>query len=105
MILYKEKNNEKVAYIKCDCNTHGIEIEKIDFKDPDIPNDIYISLYTNNFYSKQYGFFKKIKDKIIKIFYIILGKDYKIDDNIILSEKDLEELIEVLNKIKEERKK
>lgn len=101
MILYKEKNNEKVAYIKCDCNTHGIEIEKIDFKDPDIPNDIYISLYTNNFYSKQYGFFKKIKDKIIKIFYIILGKDYKIDDNIILSEKDLEELIEVLNKIKE----
>lgn len=105
MILYREKDKEKIAYIRCDCMAHGIEIDKIDFEDLEIPNDICISLYTDNFYSKQYGFFRKWKDKIVKIFYILLGKGYKIEDDIVLSENDLEELIEVLNKFKEERKK
>lgn len=105
MIFYKEENKEKVAYIRCDCMTHGIEIEKIVFEDSEIPNDICISLYTDNFYSKQYNFFKRWKDKIVKIFYIILGKNYKIEDNIVLSENDLEELIKVLNNFKEENNK
>ena len=33
MILYREKDKEKVAYIRCDCMAHGIEIDKIDFED------------------------------------------------------------------------
>ena len=44
MILYREKDKEKVAYIRCDCMAHGIEIDKIDFEDPEIPNDICLSL-------------------------------------------------------------
>ena len=96
MILYREKDKEKVAYIRCDCMAHGIEIDKIDFEDSEIPNDICISLYTDNFYSKQYGFFRKWKDKIVKIFYILLGKGYKIEDDIVLSENDLEEFIKAL---------
>lgn len=103
MILYNENNTEKIAYIRCGCGTHGIEISKIKFNEPKIPNDISIIMYKDNFYSKQYNFFKKWKDKFVKIFYILRGKAYRIEDDIILSETDLAELIEVLTKIKEER--
>lgn len=68
MILYREKDKEKVAYIRCDCMAHGIEIEEIDFGDLEIPNDICISLYTDNFYSKQYGFLKNGKIKLSRFF-------------------------------------
>ncbi len=98
MIFYNDKDREKVAYIRCECMTHGIEISKMDFS-----NDIAITMYTDNFYSKQYNFFKRWKDKIIKVFQVLRGKSYRIDDDIILSETDLGELIEVLTKIKEEK--
>jgi predicted N-acyltransferase len=93
MIFYKDN----IAYIRCECQVHGIEISNIG------DEEINISLYTDNFYSKQNSFFKKWKDKLTKIYYILIGKSYRIDNDIILSINDLDELIEVLNKIKEER--
>lgn len=105
MILYNEDNTEKVAYIRCECMTHGIEISKLKFDEPNIPSDIIITMYTDNFYGEQKeNFFKRWKDKFVKIFYILRGKAYRIESDIVLSETDLEELIEVLKKIKEENK-
>ncbi|MGN1312212.1 MAG: hypothetical protein ACI4U4_04300 [Bacilli bacterium] len=53
MILYKEDNEQKVAYIRCDCMIHGIEISKIKNCNDQYDNEICLSMYTDNFYSKQ----------------------------------------------------
>lgn len=100
MILYNEKNGEKLLFVKCDCGTHGIELSKLADMDENYPQEIYLSIYTNNFSWKQYGFFKRTKMKLKKIWYIIIGKDYKIDDEICLNQDDIDCLIKGLEEIK-----
>ena len=51
MILYNEKDGEKVLFIRCSCGTHGIQLMKYNYKD-DPSEEIYLSVYTDMFYSK-----------------------------------------------------
>lgn len=81
--------------------THGIKVQKITFNDINIKPDYYISLYTDNFYWKQYNWFDRIKAKFAQIFSILCGKGYRMDSELILSENDLEELVKILNEFKE----
>lgn len=105
MIFYnKDKDGDPIAYIRCSCGTHGIQLQKITFKDTDIKPDIYISLFTDNFYWKQYNWFDRLKAKFVQIFAILLGKGYRCDSELVLSTNDLEELIKVLNEFREGNK-
>lgn len=104
MIFYnKDENGDLVAYIRCNCGTHGIQLQKITFDNTDIKSEIYLSLFTDNFYWKQYTWFDRLKAKFAQIFAILIGKGYRCDSETVLSTDDLEELIEVLKKMKEER--
>ena len=105
MIFYnKDKDGDPIAYIRCDCGTHGIQLQKITFKDEDIKPDIYISLFTDNFYWKQYNWFDRLKAKFVQIFATLLGKGYRCESELVLSTNDLEELIKVLNEFREGNK-
>lgn len=102
MILYNEKDGEKILFIKCSCGTHGIQLQKFDY-DKDPSSEIYMSIYTDNFYAygSQSKFFTRLKKKIHKIWHILIGKDYKIDYEICLSPADIDSLIKGLKQIKE----
>ena len=69
--------------------THGIKLQKITFKD------------TDSYYYKQIGFFKRWKAKFAKIFLILRGKEYRVDDELILSQNDLEKLISTLQEYRD----
>ena len=45
--------------------THGIKLQKITFKEDNLPSDIYITFYTDSYYYKQIGFFKRWKAKFL----------------------------------------
>ena len=45
MIFYNKDGEENVAYIRCSCGTHGIQLQKITFKDENIkPVNVLIVL-------------------------------------------------------------
>ena len=92
--------------------THGIKLQKITFKEDDLPSDIYITFYTDSYYYKQIGFlkrwktkfakiFKRWKTKFAKIFLILRGKEYRVDDELVLSQNDLEKLISTLQEYRD----
>lgn len=99
MILYNEKNGERLLFIKCACGTHGIQLEKYDY-DNDPSQEIYLSIYSDNFYNKQEKFFSRLKTKFHKIWSIIRGKDYQVDYEICLAPDDIDCLIKGLNELK-----
>ena len=102
MIFYnKDKDGDPIAYIRCDCGTHGIQLQKITFKEDTLPSDIYITFYTDSYYYKQTSFLKRWKTKIAKIFLILRGKEYKVDDELVLSQNDLEKLISTLQEYRD----
>jgi len=107
MVLSKrDEYGDLVAIIRCQCGTHALEIKQLTFPgDIDLTPDYYITLLTDNFYWKQYNWWDRFKAKLVKIFSIICGKDYKIDEETVLSADDLEELIKVLQEMKEGEKK
>lgn len=81
--------------------THGIKLQKITFREDNLPSDIYITFYTDSYYYKQIGFFKRWKAKFTKIFLILRGKEYRIDDELVLSQNDLEKLITTLQEYRD----
>ncbi len=81
--------------------THGIKLQKVTFKEDNLPSDIYITFYTDSCYYKQTGFLKRWKAKIAKIFLILRGREYRIDDELLLSQNDLEKLISALQEYRD----
>lgn len=97
MILYNEKNNEKLLYVKCDCGTHGLELKR--FVD-DPSSEIYLSIYNDTFYSSQEGFFRRILKRFKTIWKIMRGKQYQVDYEICLRQDDIDCLIKGLKDLK-----
>ena len=104
MILYKETEDGSLAYIKCECGTHGIEISRPFELDGSKSPEIYLSLVLDSFYAQQTSFFSRFCDKCKKIWYIIRGKKYIIENDIVLKTQDIEELISILKRIEKEGK-
>ena len=97
MILYNEKDNERLLYVKCDCGTHGIELTR--YAD-DPSSEIYLSIYNDMFYSSQDNFFKKWRNKLKIIWKILRGKQYQVDYEVCLKKDDIDCLIKGLNDLK-----
>ncbi len=94
MIFYNENKSEKVAIVECSCGTHGIKIMRV-LGD----NDIYISPYTDNFYSKQHSILGNLWFKIKRIGQIITGKEYQMEE-IVLTNEDMIEFDKALHEIR-----
>ena len=97
MILYNEKNNEKLLYVKCDCGTHGLELKRFP---GDPSSEIYLSIYNDTFYSSQEGFFRRILKRFKTIWKIMRGKQYQVDYEICLRQDDIDCLIKGLKDLK-----
>ena len=97
MILYNEKNDERLLYVKCDCGTHGLELKR--FTD-DPSSEIYLSIYNDTFYSSQEGFFRRILKRFKTIWKIMRGKQYQVDYEICLRQDDIDCLIKGLKDLK-----
>ena len=98
MILYNEKDGEKVLFIRCSCGTHGIQLMKYDYKN-DPSEEIYLSIYTDMFYSKQDTFFQRLKQKIKKIWCIVRNKDYLVDYEVCLRPDDIKDIVKGLESL------
>ncbi len=94
MVFYNENENEKIAIVECACGTHGIKVTRI-LGD----NEIYISPYTDNFYSKQHSFFGNLWFKVKRIAQIIAGKEYRLEE-IVLTNDDVVEFDKALHEIR-----
>lgn len=105
-----KKNEEKVNNIKteCSCGCCTLKIEEIEnYTDDEIQilqlpkskkYDYSLQILINTFYSKQRGIIKIIKDRIKLIWYILLGKDYLLND-IILTKEQAEEFNKSLQRL------
>lgn len=94
MIFYNENEDSKTSVVECDCGCHGIKVMRVIGDD-----SIYISPYTDNFYSKQNnGFFRNILHKVKMIWKIICGKEYQLEE-LVITLKENNELINALQKI------
>ncbi len=94
MVFYNENKDEKTAIVECSCGTHGIKVMRV-LGD----NDIYISPYTDNFYSKQHSILGNLWFKIKRIGQIILGKEYRLEE-IVLTNNDVDEFERALQEIR-----
>lgn len=95
MVFYNENETCKESIVKCDCGCHGIEIMRIVGDD-----NIYISPYTDNFYSKQNkGLFKTIVNRIKNAWKMICGKEYQLEE-LVVNLEETDELINALQKIR-----
>lgn len=99
MIISGETKTEKIIIANCNCGCNeGIYITK--HKDIDFSDDYYVSIVASKFYSQQIGLFKSLRHRIKAIWYATLGKDYRLCE-IVLKEKDINDLINKLQNIKE----
>ena len=99
MIISGETKTEKIIIVNCNCGCNeGIYITK--HKDIDFSDDYYLSIVASKFYSQQMGLFKTLCNRIKMIWYIISGKNYRLCE-IVLKEKDIDNLINKLQNIKE----
>lgn len=95
MVLYKEKDNKKILFAQCDCvGNHGILLEK--YEDDD---EIYLSILNNSFSFKQESFWEKLKIKAKMIWYILIGKEYRLEE-IVIDSSNLDDLIKNLIHLK-----
>lgn len=104
MVLFKEdkEKKEKITYVRCDCGTHGFSLMRMtDFNDKPL-DEIFFAMYVDTFYAKQYSFFKKWKDKLYKMWCILIGKSYLIEHDLVLSKSDIHDLIDALQKIEKD---
>lgn len=73
--------------VECECQEHILRISKMDF------GEYAISVLTDNFSAKQdKKFFAKLKYKLKYIWYILIGREYVLDE-IIITEKDYDEFM------------
>ncbi len=95
MVFYNEDGDSKTNIVECSCGCHGIKVMRIVGDD-----SVYISPYTDNFYSKQIqGFFKNILHKTKVIWKIICGKEYELEE-LVITLKETDELINALQEIR-----
>lgn len=97
-----KEREEKITNIKteCSCGCCILKIEEIEVYTDDeiqilqLPKskkyDYSLQILINTFYSKQRGILRTIKERIKLIWYILLGKDYLLND-IILSKDQADE--------------
>ena len=89
--------NKREILVECDC---GLEILRIIKYQDEYTEEYYIEVCEPHFYSKQdKTFWQKLKHKTKYIWYILLGKEYKLEQ-IVLNRKHIEQLIDALNKLK-----
>ena len=94
-MICSDKNNEMII-IKCDCGAEAIEISSSDINETE--KEYYIYTIMKTWYTKQYSFTDRFKEKLKMIWYILIGKDYLLTE-IILSEEEFKELKEIIIKL------
>ena len=83
------------VFVECECGTHLIEF--LGFEDD---TEAYINFYTDNFYGKQKeNIFKRIYTKLKRIWYIMRDRQYVFEE-IVIAQKDIDEIIKGLQQIK-----
>lgn len=93
MVLKNSLEEIKEILIQCSCGTHLFKIISID-------NDYYFEIWASTFCTKQRGnIFQRMSHRLKMIWFAISGKEFRLDD-IILEEKDIDELITALQNIK-----
>lgn len=98
MLIAGETKKERIVGLTCDCGCNeGIHILKQ--KDPNFPDEYYLSIIESKFNALQDGVFSKIKHRIKRVFFAMLGKDYKLCE-ICITETDIDNLIQALQNIK-----
>lgn len=81
---------DKALFCKCGCS-NGIKFET--FKDEE--DVVYISFVTDMFYAIQDKFFKRLKEKIKRIWYVLANKEYTYFD-IAVKKEELKNIIDEL---------
>ena len=105
MVFYNKKDiiDNKVIEkkIKCECDCGCGEEIRITKLSDEYSTDYFIAIATENFYSKQDGIIKTIKNRIKIAFNILRGKEYRMAD-LTISEADIKLLKKYLGEIVEE---
>ena len=104
MVIYKEdkKLGLHKCIIECDCHSHSIQLDRIDSLDGKWDGEIYVSFWTDTFGLKK-SFFHRLRTKLKKIWNTIIGRDYRIDQEIVLTKEDIQNVIQELTKIVEDK--
>ena len=99
MVHYEDSQDS--IFIECNCYTHGIKLTKGEIVD-DV-YEYYISFFVNNYMAKQdKTFWNKLKFKLKYIWYILIGKDYILDE-ISLDEYDFKKLRDGINTLADKK--
>ena len=92
--------NEDNIVVECSCGTHSFKITSYSNDE-----DVYISIWSNNVYSKQNPpFLVKLWKRLKSIWFAICGKEYLLED-FVLSKDDTERLDYAIKRILECRQK
>ena len=104
-MIFKGKHNVGATkmneiLIQCDCGTHLFKISTFDDND----DTYYFEVWGSNFYTKQKeSLLKRFLHRLKLIWNAIRGKEYLLED-IVLNDKDYEELIDALSKVRQNKK-
>jgi len=93
-MILTDKNNTRIV-IRCDCGTESIGIGKL--FDGEEPLEYYMDISIYAFSTEQEGFFSKLKNRLKTIWYILRHGTHRFQE-IILTEEDMKDLKEVINR-------
>lgn len=85
----------KFIVIRCECGVETMEIQKERFGEA---NEYFISISTQEFYSKQRGIMQIIKDRLKFVWFALSGKEYRLME-LILTEEDFSKFKELVNEM------
>jgi len=99
MIFNSSKNKDpedttKSVIVECECSTHNMKITSYEEE-----SQIYISMFTDNFYWKQDGIFKTLFGRIATAWKMLIGKQYLLEQ-VIVDKSDVDKIIKALKSMK-----
>lgn len=94
-MILTDKNTTKII-VQCDCGRESLEFESMEFS-KDEPKEYFISILLDAFYTEQNSLFYKLTNRIKTAWQILRYGTHRMQE-ICLSEDDVKDLKEVINK-------
>lgn len=99
MIFNKGKSADpedtiKSIIVECKCSTHYMKITSYEED-----SELFISLFTDNFYNKQDGPIRVILHRIKWAWKMLIGKEYQLEE-VIIDKSDVDKIIKALKSMK-----